>query len=133
VIFVDTGAFVARYLVADSYHESATAQWERLRQDTPRIVTSNFVLDETLTLLARRAGNSFAAARGRRILDSSELTILRPGERDEGAALLELGRFADHTLSFTDCTSFVLMRERGIRTVFGFDRHFELAGFELIP
>jgi predicted nucleic acid-binding protein len=44
-----------------------------------------------------------------------------------------LDKFGDQQLSFTDYLSFTLMRRNGIQVVFGFDGHFELAGFELWP
>ena len=52
-----------------------------------RCYTSNFVLDETFTLLARRASYAFAAQRARNILTSTTLTILRPDPVDELDAL----------------------------------------------
>lgn len=36
-------------------------------------------------------------------------------------------------LSLVDCVSFTVMRERGIKTAFVFDDHFEEQGFECIP
>jgi hypothetical protein len=44
-----------------------------------------------------------------------------------------LEKFSDQKLSFTDCLSFSLMRREGIPSVFGFDHHFALAGYELWP
>ena len=38
--------------------------------------------------------------------------------------------FSDQKLSCTDSPSFALMRREGLETVFGFDHHFTLAGFE---
>ena len=131
MIFVDTGALLARYLRQDQYHRLATETWQRLEQ-TP-LVTSNFVLDETLTLLGRRASYAFAAERFHSIYASNAFTILRPALADELAAVKLFTKYADQRVSFTDALSFVLMRKQGIRQVFSFDQHFSYAGFKLIP
>lgn len=133
MIFIDTGAFLARYLAADQHHEQARMGWQKLVQDKERCATSNLILDETCTLLARRAGCSFAAERARNILGSQALSILRPSEKHESEALRYFEKFADQEASFTDCVSFALMREAKIRKAFSFDRHFAQAGFELWP
>jgi predicted nucleic acid-binding protein len=41
--------------------------------------------------------------------------------------------YEDKKLSFTDYTSFALMRKRCIENVFSFDRDFEKIGFILMP
>jgi uncharacterized protein len=41
-------------------------------------------------------------------------------------------KYADQGVSFTDCVSFAIMRRHKIRTAFTFDRHFKLAGFNVI-
>ncbi len=91
------------------------------------------MLDETFTLLARRAGYAFAAARARVILATESLQILRAGEEEMARAVELFDRLGDQRVSFTDCLSFALMRREGIRRAFAFDRHFEAAGFELWP
>ena len=96
-------------------------------------MTSNFVLDETFTLLGRRAGHSFAAQRARNIYASESLNILRPGKEDELKAIVFFEKYSDHQLSFTDCVSFVLMQNRKIKRVFTFDHHFQLLGFQALP
>jgi predicted nucleic acid-binding protein len=95
-------------------------------------VTTNFVVDETLTLLTRRADAHLAARVGRQLYASRALSILRPDEEIEIQALAWMERFHDQTLSFTDCVSFVLMENHRLRRVFTFDRDFEIAGFEKI-
>ena len=132
MIFVDTGAFLARYVVRDQYHQEALRLWERIERGGKRCVTSNFVLDETFTLLARRAGYAFAAERARKIFSSEALTILRPVEEDEREALGFFEKYADQEISFTDCVSFVLIQKKKIEEVFSFDGHFEQAGFRLL-
>jgi predicted nucleic acid-binding protein len=128
--FIDTGAFLGRYLPSDQHHQAATTLWSRIRTTHERCLTSNFVLDETFTLLARRASYAFAAEKARLIYASSALEILRPDWRAELAALDWFAKFADQEVSFTDCVSFALMREAGIQTAFAFDSHFERAGFK---
>src|SRR5689334_4912697 len=108
MVFIDTGAFLARYIRRDQYHRKAVKAWERLRETNQRYFTSNFVLAEALTLLARWAGYQFAAERGHRIFGSRRLVILRPVEEDELDALGFFERFADQKVSFTDCVSFAL-------------------------
>jgi len=133
VIFVDTGAFLAKYIAKDEHHRASISPWYALEKSKERLFTTNFVLDETFTLLGRRTGYAFAAQKARAILSSSAITILRPGKYDEIEAVKLFEKFADQSVSYTDCISFVLMRSNKIERVFTFDRHFELAGFALIP
>lgn len=95
--------------------------------------TSNFVIDELATLLARRSSYVFAAQKIHSLYESEILDILRPGETEELKATKLLAKYSDQEVSFTDCTSFVLMKDRGIHRVFSFDRHFDLSGFTRIP
>lgn len=133
MIFVDTGAFVARHLARDQHHRRAQDGWHELAGSGEACATSNFVLDETLTLLGRRAGYPFAAQRGVALMTSRVLTILRPEPEDEWNALELFTKYADQRVSFTDCVSFVLMRRAGIARAFTFDRHFAIAGFQVWP
>ncbi len=133
MIFIDTGAFLARYIERDQYHDAATEHWRTLQNDRRRCFTSNFVLDETITLLARRSTYEFAAERARNLFESTSLSILRPDENDELAALEWFQKYADQSVSFTDCVSFVLMEKQDIKCAFSFDRHFTIAGFDVEP
>lgn len=133
MIFVDTGPFLARYLARDQHHDAAVRGWERIAEKGWPCLTTSFVIDETVTLLARRAGAKFAAERARAILTSTRLTVSRPTAEDELAALELLEKFEDQRPSFTDCISFVTMRARGVKRTFAFDRHFREAGFTVWP
>lgn len=133
MIFIDTGAFLARFIERDQFHKRAVAAWRRLEKRRDRCFTSNFVLDETFTLLARRTTYAFAAERARALLSSRLLVVLRPTADDELAAVELFEKLADQEVSFTDCVSFALMREAGIRRAFSFDRHFDLLGFQRSP
>ena len=133
MIFVDTGAFLARYLRSDQHHAESLAAWDRIERNRERVSTSNMVISELATLLARRSTYSFAAETIRNLYDSDIFDILRPDREDEREALRFFERYADQEVSFTDCLSFALMRTYKIRRAFAFDRHFDLPGFTRIP
>ncbi|HEX4343411.1 MAG TPA: PIN domain-containing protein, partial [Verrucomicrobiae bacterium] len=99
MIFIDTGAFLARYLSRDQYHKAALPVWEKIRVARERCVTSNFVLDETFTLLARRASHAFAAEKARIIYSTGLLEILRPDSLTELDALNWFEKYSDQGIS----------------------------------
>jgi uncharacterized protein len=133
VIFVDTGAFLARYIERDQHHAAAVATWSKLAESSLTCFTSNLVISETLTLLARRTDYRFAAERARQLYSSNALQVLRPELAVETAAVVLLEKFADQKVSFCDCVSMVLMQRARLRDVFTFDGHFKLAGFNVRP
>jgi predicted nucleic acid-binding protein len=129
MIFVDTGAWVARFSRRDQYQRRAIDLWAKLKESNARIVTSDSVFAETITLVGRKIGAAAAVEAGRFLHYWSALTVLRATREDETAALALLAKFGDQSVGFVDCLSFALMRRHGITTAFTFDRHFELAGF----
>ena len=133
MIFIDTGAFLARFVTRDQYHAVAVRYWQELTHSELRCFTSSTVLSETFTLLARRTDYRFAARQARRIYSSATLQILRPGPNDDTAALVLFEKYADQRISFCDCVSIALMRRLTIQEVFTFDRDFALAGFAVLP
>ena len=132
MIFIDAGPLLARYHGRDQYHERALETWDRVNRLADICVTSNLVLSEVFTLLGRRMGYAFAAERAQMIYHSDRLTIIRSTQEEELRALEFFTKFADQNVSFTDCISFAIMHKRRIHQVFSFDRHFTLAGFQLI-
>lgn len=135
MIFVDAGAFIARYLARDQHHAAAERAWEVALDGSEKLFTSSLVLSETFSFIARRADPRFAAEVVRAVLGSTSLTILRPTLGDELRAADILEKFADQGAGFVDSVSFVLMRARRITRAFTFDRrHFlKTAGFDLWP
>jgi predicted nucleic acid-binding protein len=133
LIFVDTGAFIARYFKRDQHHAEAIPIWERIEQRKDWLCTSNFVLDELATYLARKSNYLFAAQKIQALYDSEAFDILRPSDEHERLAIRLFAKYADQEVSFTDCISLVLMKVHGIHRAFAFDRHFDIPGFIRIP
>lgn len=131
-IFIDTGAFIARYIAEDQYHDRSIEIWQKIKLNNEVWFTSNHVLDETFTLLARRVSHQFSAEKAHLIYNSKLFQIVRTTNEDELAGLALFEKYADQSFSFTDCLSFVLMKRLKIQRAFSFDRHFSQAGFVLV-
>lgn len=132
-LLVDTGAFYAQRDPADQFHRRAVEAFALLASGTTEIFSTEHVIDETLTLLARRDSYSYAAEAGEELLGSRVIRWLDATPTEWKDALRCMRKYADQAVSFTDCLSFSLMKREGIRHVFGFDRHFDAAGFRLWP
>ena len=129
-LFVDTGAFLAKEIAADQHHASATKCWGQAKNAV--LFSSEHVLDECVTLLARRTSYANASGWGKDALDSG-IEWLQTQPSDWNSAFDLMRKYADQGVSFTDCLSFVLMKRAGVKDVFGFDRHFDSSGFRLWP
>jgi hypothetical protein len=129
-IFVDTSGWYAAIVSKDSDHKAAR---EFLHHNTSKLITSDYVMDETVTLLQSRLGHQYAV-RFLDMLQSSQqvqLVFLTPNYLK---ATIDLFRNrADKEWSFTDCSSFILMQEYQIQIAFAFDEHFRQAGFQMKP
>lgn len=130
MIFVDTSAFYARQARRDSHFHLASALWKDLDHTT--LITSNHVVEETITLLARRLGYVLAADMAARLYSSEKLDIVSTSRDDELDAIRFFRKFAGQSVSFTDCISFAIMKRNQISTAFTFDRHFRDAGFRVL-
>lgn len=132
-LLVDTGAFLAQRDPSDQHHALATRGFQELAGLTVSVFSTEHILDETLTLLARRESYAYAAETGADLTASRVLRWLDATAADWTVALRLMRKYADQAVSFTDCISFALMKREGIKDVFGFDRHFQAAGFRLWP
>lgn len=132
-IFVDTSAWFALIHRRDSAHRRALRVWKELRHRPTRLVTSDYVLDETITLMRFRAGHDAACRLGSPLLRSHVVEITEVTPQVHAGAWDLFVRQADRDFSLTDCTSFVIMRELGLQDAFTFDEHFGQMGFRVWP
>jgi len=97
------------------------------------LLTSDYVIDETLTLIRMRLGIDASETWWDQVSDSPRLKVewINP-ERAEKARRWFF-RWRDKSFSFTDCTSFVVMREFRLKKALTGDKHFVEAGFNIVP
>lgn len=135
-IFIDTGAFLALEDASDKYHEAAIRfREQKLLADHYELVTTSYIMDETLTLIRSRLSIKASIDFSKRIRRSQIVRILSVSKELEDKALDLFEKFDDKVFSFTDCVSFVVMQELGIQDVFTFDVHFIQVGmgFSKVP
>lgn len=129
-LFVDTSAWCAYANRKDPDHSAVR---DIFRSFDGRITTSNFIFDETLSLCRYRLGHSAAATIGSVLLDDGTVDLIRITPEDERAAWTFFCQRSDHRYSFTDCTSFALMRRLGIGAVLALDGNFLIEGLHVVP
>ena len=131
MIFVDTGAWYASLVPNDPDHASA-GQW--LTANRSPLLTTDYVIDETLTLLRVRGERKRALLLGAQFFDHGLAEIHKITTNDLTLAWKTFEQFDDKSWSFTDCTSKVVMEQLGIKLAFAFDHHFHQFGtIQVVP
>jgi predicted nucleic acid-binding protein len=130
MIFVDTSAFYALLDGDDGEHSRALKLWEGEPPGEGSLVTTNYVVLESMALLQSRLGMPAV-----RVFHDAILPLVRMEWIDEVihaqavSACIAANR---RGLSLVDLSSFATMRRLGIRSAFTFDRHFRQYGFETL-
>jgi predicted nucleic acid-binding protein len=132
-LFVDTAGWMACADAADAVHEPARRARDTKLEQGSVLVTTDYVIDETLTLIRKRLGLRAAESWWGQLEPSSRLRWEWVGPGRAEAARKLFFRHSDKDYSFTDCTSFVVMRELRIREVLTTDKHFRQMGFQVFP
>lgn len=130
-IFIDTAFFKALVDENDDFHQEAIEIFTKLAHQKDPLVTTNFILDETVTLIRVRCGLERVKKFQERLAKFTELQLIRVSVQDEANAWDWFWNDWSK-LSFTDCVSFAVMKRLGIEKVATFDEHFKKAGFEII-
>jgi predicted nucleic acid-binding protein len=125
-VFADTFFFVAGLNPSDEAHASALA-FSAKHKDA--IATTAWVLAE-VTNTFRKPPERQGAIRFLRELPSDPRVRIIPASQAHFERGTELfSQRLDKEWSLTDCISFIVMREEGIKEALTGDRHFEQAGF----
>jgi predicted nucleic acid-binding protein len=129
-VFVDTSGLYALVNRQDAHHTEARDTVASIVRSGRRLVVTEYVVSETVTLARMRSGAHVAV----RVLDlveqSAGIRIEWIGASRFDAVKAFARRHADHEYSFVDCASFVVMRELELSQALTTDGHFKEAGFQ---
>jgi uncharacterized protein len=132
-VFVDTAGWMACADRSDPAHAACRGARDAALEAGRMLITTDYVVDETLTVLRVRLGLRAAEAWWQQVDGTARLRWERiESDRFERARQLFF-QYRDKDLSFTDCTSVAVMRELKLKTVLTTDGHFRQVGFEVLP
>lgn len=129
MILIDTGYLIALADPEDELHDRAIC-WSRFIKE-PAVVTE-YVLLETVNYFSRADDRPRVHALVDVIASTPGYQIVVGNDQLFRAGLSLHRQRLDKHWSLTDCISFVVMAERGIRRALAYDHHFEQAGYEAL-
>ena len=130
IAFADTSAFFALLVRNDCMYERARMIFEQCMRDEVQLLTSSYVLVETMALLQRRVGMNAVMDFHDKIVPLLDI-IWVDGEW-HAKAMNRLFILQKREVSLVDCLSFVIMEMRDLQYAYSFDRHFTAYGFTLL-
>lgn len=131
-VFVDTSAWLALADKSDQYQNDAIARLKAIKDKRIILVTSDYIVDESITIVRFRVSHDAALKFGESLFTSRIINLISIEDHDRIAAWNYFKKYSDKKFSYTDCTSFALMKRMRIEKAFSFDDHFIQAGFSLL-
>lgn len=136
-LFIDTGAFFARFNERAYQHQRAQAVFRGIQSrelEYGPLFTSRYVLSELATLMRRKVGHGPAVTALDTIRQAASFNVLPVGDDAFGRTCTQFTRYDDQLISFVDHSSGVLADAYDVRHVFTFDPDdFRVLGFVAVP
>jgi len=132
-IFVDTSAWFALSNRKDQHHKQAREFLASFQSVPVLFLTTDYVVDETLTLLRLKVSHREALAYLRLFSRSPQLSREQVTPDHLKRAEEIFARYDDKSWSFTDCVSFAFMEAKNLQDAFTFDANFGQFGMKVHP
>jgi predicted nucleic acid-binding protein len=130
MIFVDTSAWYARFVPDDPQHHQLVA-WFAANNEL--LLTTDYCVDETLTLLLARKHAKLAVQAGLQLFAESLATLHFLTQNQIERAWILFQHRASAGWSFTDCTSKIAIDDLNITAAVALDRHVAQFGISIVP
>jgi predicted nucleic acid-binding protein len=133
-VFIDTGAFIALTDADDENHIAAKTFYKESIEKGTKFITTNFVVCETMNYLRAKVSHEVSVIFWEKLKKSGYFEIINITPLVENAAFSIFRQYADKDFSFTDCTSFSVMKSLKLNKAFAFDKHFgQYDNFSRLP
>lgn len=130
-IFVDTSGWGNLIDKSQPYHQLMVQLYREAKQQKRRLITSNYVITEVVALLTSplRIPRPKIISFVNSLKQSPYVDIIHIDQDKDDESWILLASREDKKWSLVDCSSFIIMKERGILEALTNDIHFEQAGF----
>ena len=132
-LFIDTAGWMMLADASDPRHTAARQVRDKHLKAAGILVSTDYVIDESLTLIRMRLGIDASERWWDQVDRSARLRWEWIDASRAGRARAWFFRWRDKSFSFTDCTSFTVMKELRIKVALTTDHHFVQAGFQVLP
>lgn len=125
--FIDTSAFVALFVDKETDHKTVAKQYHDYRQKRAALFTSDYILDELFTCLLYfpQVDIKKYIQKLKSSISAGEITVLKVDEVLFEKAIEAFLKYSDHKISFTDATSYALLKNFELDEVFTLDNDFK--------
>jgi predicted nucleic acid-binding protein len=131
-VIADTSGLYALVDRRDPHHVEAAA-FLKAQAAVGRLLVSNHIFDETMTLVKARLGMQVALQLGLRLRNSRLVEMVIFSSAEEQETWRVFSHYTDKQWSYTDCACLVLARQRNLQHAFSFDNHFMQMGLTKVP
>lgn len=134
-VFIDSSIFVALLNKNDSLHKKAIEAIKNIKESGLEPITSNFVLNEVITVLSLRVSKKIALFFANFIyLRDSILDVIKVDEKIENKAVDYLKNTKSKNISFCDCATLAILDLFQIKNIATFDKDFKIknANFKIV-
>ena len=132
-LFVDTSAWFALNDKSDQNHPAAEDFMGRFRVEPVVLYLTDYIVDETVTLLSLKVSHNQAVAFLDLVAQSQNIvrSHVTPTLLERAEELFR--KHQDKNWSYTDCVSFAFMDDLGLEDALTFDTHFSQYGKQMHP
>lgn len=132
-VFVDTSGWMSCVDESEVLHRESCRARDAVLREKRFLVTTDYVIDETLTIIRMRLGLPIAREWWNQVEKSERVRFEAIGATRADKARALFFKHRDKQFSFTDCTSFVVMQELGLQDALTTDHHFRQMRFTMLP
>lgn len=128
-LLVDADAFVALNAIEDSSHAKAIELSSLVDEQAILLFTSDPAFGEAVTIISQKVGLNKAIEFAEEIL-ASQMEIIEVDAALRHSALEVFKKQTSKNSRFTDCVNMAILKEKGLDTVFSFDKQYKSNKFK---